>query len=69
MSGELWNDWDDVSNWHFAVAGLQTTADSLELRDGVSLVRMKDLPTRTELTGHLKNSLVAGVMQLSLIHI
>jgi hypothetical protein len=56
-------DWDDVTTWHFAIAGLQTTADRLEFRDGVELVRLKTLPTRTELTGHLKNSLVAGVMQ------
>lgn len=56
------SDWDDVAKWHFAIAGLQTTSDSLELRAGVTINRLKTLPTRTELT-HLKNPLVAGVMQ------
>ena len=63
MSGDLWTGWDDVSKWYFAVAGLETAVDSLELGTGITMARLKDLPTRTELTGHLKNSLVAGVMQ------
>ncbi len=57
------SDWDEVTTWHFAIAGLQTNSDVMELRPGVTIARLKMLPTETELTNHLSNSLVAGVMQ------
>lgn len=57
------SEWDDVRNWHFAIACLQTNTDKLELWDGARLMKLKTLPTPTELTQHLTNSLVAGVMQ------
>lgn len=57
------SEWDEVEKWHFAIAGLKTNTDSLELKPGVTINKLKLVPTETELTTHLKNSLVAGVMQ------
>ncbi|MDA7861959.1 HEPN domain-containing protein [bacterium] len=55
--------WDEVEKWHFAIAGLKTNTDSLELYPGVTIEKLKLVPTETELTNHLKDALVAGVMQ------
>lgn len=57
------DDWDDVLKWHFAIAGLKTSSDELEVATGVTIVRLATQPTPTELTNHLKSPLVAGVMQ------
>ena len=57
------SEWDEVEKWHFAIAGLKTNTDSLELYPGVTINKLVLVPTETELTTHLKDSLVAGVMQ------
>ncbi len=57
------SEWDEVEQWHFAIAGLKTNTDSLELSPGVTIDILKPVPTEGELTTSLKNSLVAGVMQ------
>lgn len=57
------DDLDTVARWHFAVGGLKTQADLMELVAAVRLERLKTFPTRTELTSHLNSPLVAGLMQ------
>ena len=57
------DDLDTVARWHFAVGGLKTQSESMELAGAVRLERLKTFPTRTELTSHLNSPLVAGLMQ------
>lgn len=57
------DDLDTVAKWHFAVGGLKTQSDLIELAAAVRLERLKTFPTRTELTSHLNSPLVAGLMQ------
>ncbi len=57
------DDLDSVPNWYFAIGGLQTQSDTLELAQAIRLQRLKTFPTRTELITHLDNPLVAGLMQ------
>ncbi len=57
------DDLDNVAQWYFAIGGLQTKTDSLELAPAIRIERLKTFPTRTELTSHLDSPLVAGLMQ------
>lgn len=57
------DDLDKVLLWHFAVGGLQTHTEVLEIAPAIRLQRLKTFPTRTELTNHLNSPLVAGLMQ------
>ncbi len=56
-------DWDKSSKWHFAIAGVKTNADELEVTSGVVLRRLHEFPTRKLMTDCLDNDLVVGLMQ------
>ena len=54
---------DEVSEWHFAVGGLQTSTDMIEMSGAIHVQRLKVFPTEAELSFALSNPLVAGIMQ------
>lgn len=54
---------DEVTEWHFAVGGLQTKTDSIEMSGAIHIQRLKVFPTEAELAFSLNNPLVAGIMQ------
>jgi hypothetical protein len=56
-------DLDSVARWHFAVGGLQTQRDTIELGSAIRLNRLKVFPTDAELSYGLSSPLVAGLMQ------
>lgn len=57
------DDLDSVTRWYFAVGGLQTQTDVLELSRAIRLERLKVFPTQAELAFSLDSPLVAGIMQ------
>lgn len=54
---------DSVARWHFAIGGLQTQSDSIEIAPAIRLLNLKIFPTHTELAHGLTSPLVAGIMQ------
>lgn len=56
-------DLDSVAQWHFAVGGLQTQAESIEIAPAIHLRTLKVFPTHLELAHGLTSPLVAGIMQ------
>jgi len=57
------DDLNDVLKWHFAVGGIQTPSDVLEMAPAIRLQRLSVFPTQPELAFSLKSPLVAGIMQ------
>ncbi len=55
--------WDQSPKWHFAIAGVKTHADELEVTSGVVLRRLHEFPTRKIMSDCLDNDLVVGLMQ------
>lgn len=53
---------DEVSHWHFAVGGLETDGDVLEMASSIRLLRLADFPSQGQLTEHLNSPFVAGIM-------
>lgn len=54
---------DSVTRWYFAVGGLQTQTELLELSKAIRLERLRVFPTQAELAFSLDSPLVAGIMQ------
>jgi hypothetical protein len=57
------DDLNSVTRWYFAVGGLQTQTDVLELSKAIRIERLKVFPTHAELAFSLDSPLVAGIMQ------
>jgi hypothetical protein len=57
------DDLNSVTRWYFAVGGLQTQTDVLELSKAIRLERLRTFPTQAELAFSLDTPLVAGIMQ------
>lgn len=55
-------DFDQVSQWHFAVGGLDTQQEVLELAGSIRLRRLKAFPTPEQLALSLTSLPVAGAM-------
>jgi len=56
------DDLNAVSRWHFAIGGLQTDGDALEMASAIQLHRLKSFPSQQELTAKLDSPFVAGIM-------
>ena len=55
-------DLDSVTHWYFAIGGLQTSSEALEMASAVRLQRLKTFPTSPELAFALNSPYVAGIM-------
>lgn len=55
--------WEQCSKWHFAIAGVKTIGDTLDVAPGVVLRRLHKFPTRKIMSDSLDNDLVVGLMQ------
>ena len=53
---------DKVSQWHFAIGGLETDSETIELSGAIRLERLKSFPTQEELTSNLNSPFVAGIV-------
>lgn len=56
-------EWDDIPQWHFAIAGIQTNVEELEVLSGITIRRLRKFPTRKIMSDSLDNDLVIGLMQ------
>jgi len=56
------NDFEQISQWHFAVGGLDTQQEILDLAGPIRLRRLKAFPTPEQLALHLTSLPVAGSM-------
>src|SRR3712207_1334540 len=54
---------DSVARWHFAIGGLKTPTDSIDIAPAIRLDTLKVFPTQSELSYGLNSPLVAGIMQ------
>lgn len=63
MSEITSEDLDSVPRWHFAVGGLQTQMDRIEIAPAIRLQSLRLFPTHVELSHGLNSPLVAGIMQ------
>ena len=57
------DDLNKVAQWHYAVGGLQTQTDTIEIAPAIRLQALKVFPTDVELKHGLNNPLVAGIIQ------
>ena len=55
-------DLDSETQWYFAIGGLQTNSEVLEMASSIRLERLKVFPTRPELAFSLNSPYVAGIM-------
>ena len=46
---------DEVSEWHFAVGGLQTSTETIEMSGAIHVQRLTVFPTEAELSFALNN--------------
>ncbi len=51
-----------VEQWHFAIGGLHTDSDVLEMASAIRLQRLKSFPSQDELTAKLNSPFVAGIV-------
>lgn len=56
------DDFDEVAQWHFAVGGLDTQQETLQLAGAIRLRRLKAFPTAERLAASLTSLPVAGAM-------
>ncbi len=56
------DDLDAVSRWHFAVVGLHTQQDPLDLGRAIRVQRLRSFPTAAELALSLQSLAVAGII-------
>ncbi|HET6882053.1 MAG TPA: hypothetical protein VFI31_17935 [Pirellulales bacterium] len=56
------DDFDEIAQWHFAVGGLDTQQETLELAGAIRLRRLKAFPTAERLAASLTSLPVAGAM-------
>ena len=52
----------DVERWHFAIGGLETDSDVLEMASAIKIQRLQSFPSQAELDETLKNPFVAGIV-------
>lgn len=64
MSEVTPNDLADIEHWHFAVGGLDTQQETLEIGGPISLRRLRGFPTHEQLALSLTSLPVAGAMAL-----
>lgn len=62
MSETSQEDLDSVTQWYFAIGGVQTNSEVLEMAAAVRLERLKTFPTSPELAFSLNSPYVAGIM-------
>lgn len=62
MDGISENSKETVQRWHFAIGGLQTSSNSIEMSEAIRLQRLSSFPTQTELTEKLNSPFVAGIV-------
>lgn len=53
---------NDATEWHFAVGGLRTNPNTIELSGAIRLERLGSFPTQDELTTKLNSPFVAGIV-------
>lgn len=56
------DDFDEIAQWHFAVGGLDTQQEILELAGAIRLRRLKAFPSAEQLADSLTSLPVAGAM-------
>ncbi|MGF1583048.1 MAG: hypothetical protein ACFCD0_27325 [Gemmataceae bacterium] len=64
MSDVPQDDFDEITHWHFAVGGIDTQQEVLELGGPFLLRRLKQFPTHEDLALSLTSLPVAGAMAL-----
>lgn len=64
MSDVTADDLAEIERWHFAVGGLDTQQEILEIGGPISLRRLRSFPTHEQLALSLKSLPVAGAMAL-----
>ncbi len=57
------DDWSEVLQWHFAVVGLDLSQESYEIADGITIKRIKQLPTAETITNCLSNHVACGLFR------
>ncbi len=55
-------DLDSVSRWHFAIGGLRTDAEVLEMASAIRLQRLASFPSQEVLSAKLNSPFVAGIV-------
>src|SRR5262245_9142191 len=58
------NQLEEIGQWHFAIGGLDTQQENLELGGPIHLRRLKQFPTDGQLSLSLTSLSVAGAMAL-----
>ena len=53
---------DSTSGWHFAIGGIHTQSDSMDLSGSIRLQRLSSFPTVAELGENLDSPFVAGIV-------
>lgn len=53
---------ESATEWHFAIGGLQTSDDVLEMASAIRLQRLASFPSQEELSTRLNSPFVAGIM-------
>ncbi|MEX1027507.1 MAG: hypothetical protein WD049_05805 [Candidatus Paceibacterota bacterium] len=55
-------DLGSVTQWHFAIGGLETAGEVLEMASAIRIQRLRSFPTQAELSARLNNPFVAGII-------
>lgn len=62
MSQVVPSDLNSVRQWHYAIGGLQTEGDVLEMASAIRISRLAAFPTQQTLTEKLDSPFVAGII-------